>query len=70
MCAPLPLLLLQVQVGDTLRAVTCVLMQMTYPTMNLMFGGASQGQAGAGVSCSAFCSWSIIMDACKHACPT
>lgn len=34
---------LQVQVGDVLRGTTAAMMQMTYPTMNLMFGGEQEG---------------------------
>ena len=30
---------LQVRVGDVLRATTAATMQMTYPTLNLLFGG-------------------------------
>lgn len=30
---------LQCRVGDVLRATTAMTMQMTYPTMNIMFGG-------------------------------
>jgi hypothetical protein len=49
---------LQCQVGDVVRATTAYTMQMTYPTMQLMFGGETS-RAATGWDCPH--QWSVCL---------